>query len=80
MHIGVFEAKSKMSEILRRVEAGEEFTITKHGQPIARLSPIPTRDPAHVQAAVTELKKFAKGRRLDGLSIREMRNLGRQNL
>ena len=33
--IGAFEAKTKLSEILRRVEAGERFTITVRGRAVA---------------------------------------------
>ncbi|HUG72236.1 MAG TPA: type II toxin-antitoxin system prevent-host-death family antitoxin [Steroidobacteraceae bacterium] len=35
--IGVFEAKTHLSELLDRVVAGEEFTITRRGHPVARL-------------------------------------------
>jgi prevent-host-death family protein len=38
--IGAFEAKTRLSELLQRVEAGEQVTITKHGRPVARLVPI----------------------------------------
>jgi len=38
--IGAFEAKTKFSEILRKVDAGERFTLTLRGRPIARLEPI----------------------------------------
>ena len=37
--IGVFEAKTHLSEILDAVEAGESVTITKRGKPVAILSP-----------------------------------------
>ena len=37
--IGTFEAKNKLSELLDRVEAGEEITITRHGKAVARLVP-----------------------------------------
>ena len=37
--IGAFEAKAKLSEILRKVEQGERYTITKRGQVIAHLIP-----------------------------------------
>jgi prevent-host-death family protein len=37
--IGAFEAKTRLSEILRKVEQGERFTITRNGQPIADLVP-----------------------------------------
>lgn len=38
--VGAFEAKTHLSELLARVEAGEEVTITKHGRPVARLVPM----------------------------------------
>lgn len=38
--IGAFEAKTHLSELLARVEAGEQVTISKHGRPVARLVPI----------------------------------------
>jgi prevent-host-death family protein len=34
------EAKAKLSEIVRKVESGAEFEITKDGQRVARLVPI----------------------------------------
>lgn len=38
--VGAFEAKTHLSSLLQRVEAGEVVTITKHGRPIARLVPV----------------------------------------
>lgn len=38
--VGAFEAKTHLSELLTRVESGEQITITKHGRPVARLVPI----------------------------------------
>lgn len=35
--VGAFEAKTKLSELLDRVERGEEIVITRHGKPVARL-------------------------------------------
>lgn len=35
--VGAFEAKTKFSELLDRVERGEEVVITRHGKPVARL-------------------------------------------
>jgi prevent-host-death family protein len=37
--IGAYDAKTKLPEILRRVESGEAFTITNRGKPIADLRP-----------------------------------------
>ena len=47
--IAVFEAKSRLSEILAAVELGEEFTVTKRGAPIARI--IPYRHAQYDEAA-----------------------------
>jgi prevent-host-death family protein len=38
--IGAFEAKNKLSELLDRVERGERIVITRHGKPVAELSPV----------------------------------------
>jgi len=35
--IGVFDAKNRLSEL---IDSGEVVTITKHGRPVATLSPI----------------------------------------
>ena len=37
--IGSFEAKTKFSELLRKVEQGETFTITLRGRVVAELAP-----------------------------------------
>jgi prevent-host-death family protein len=44
--VGAFEAKTHLSELLQRVEAGEQVTITKHGRPVARLVPVGQRPTA----------------------------------
>lgn len=46
--IGSYDAKTKLPEILRRVEAGESFTITNRGKPIADV--IPSRVDNHLKA------------------------------
>jgi prevent-host-death family protein len=38
--VNVHEAKTHLSRLLNRVEAGEEVTIAKAGRPVARLVPI----------------------------------------
>ncbi|MCC5023194.1 MAG: type II toxin-antitoxin system prevent-host-death family antitoxin [Candidatus Synoicihabitans palmerolidicus] len=37
------EAKTHLSKLLARVEAGEEITLARAGRPIARLLPMPSR-------------------------------------
>ena len=45
MEVPVRELKSRLSEYLRRLKLGEEFTVTSHGVPVARLLP-PRAKPA----------------------------------
>ena len=41
--VKVGEAKTHLSELLARVEAGEEFVIARGNEPVARLVPIDER-------------------------------------
>jgi prevent-host-death family protein len=38
--VGIRELKNRLSAHLDRVKAGEEITVTEHGRPIARLTPV----------------------------------------
>ena len=35
--VSIADAKNRLSELIVRVEAGEEFAVTRHGKPVARL-------------------------------------------
>jgi prevent-host-death family protein len=37
--VNVHEAKTRLSELLKKVEAGEEVVIARAGKPVARLVP-----------------------------------------
>jgi prevent-host-death family protein len=84
--VGAYEARTHFSALLARVQKGERVTITKHGVPIAELVPaaggaarpiagVPTMS---VEEAIAKLKEFRKGHRLDGLTIRELIDEGRE--
>ena len=77
-HIGAFEAKTHLPRLLRRVQTGERFVITRHGQPIAELVPFRPTDPDKVQAAIDDLKVFQRTHSLGGLSVRDMIEAGRR--
>ncbi|MDK1009491.1 MAG: type II toxin-antitoxin system Phd/YefM family antitoxin [Actinomycetota bacterium] len=38
--VGIHEAKTNLSKLLRRVSVGEEIIITRSGEPIAKIVPI----------------------------------------
>ena len=46
IEVSVAEAKAKLSEILNKVEAGEQVTITRRGKPIAVLNTPRNRFPS----------------------------------
>jgi prevent-host-death family protein len=74
--VGSFEAKTHLPQLLERVAKGEEFTITKHGRPIARLVPISITQPKpDVRQTIEELRALNKGNTLgDGLNDRDFRS------
>lgn len=41
--VNVYEAKTQLSRLLERVEAGEEIVIARAGKPVARLVPVEER-------------------------------------
>jgi prevent-host-death family protein len=77
--VGSFEAKTHLAQLLERVAQGEEFTITKHGKPVARLVPAGVTNPkSDIRAAVEAMKQFRKGQTFSGLNVREMIEEGRR--
>jgi prevent-host-death family protein len=77
--VGEYEAKTHFSELLEKVEAGEEITITRHGLPVARLVPIAkhyTREDRC--AAIDRIAKLRERLSLNGLKIRDLINEGRR--
>jgi prevent-host-death family protein len=80
--VGAYEAKVKLSELLDKVEHGEQVVITRHGKPIARLVPEGGHDVAKAMAAVEGLLAIGKelaaqGARVTQDDIRAMRDEGR---
>jgi prevent-host-death family protein len=77
--IGAYEAKTHLSELLEKVEAGAEITITKHGAPVAKLVPVkkgPT--PEQRIAAIERIEKLASGLSLRGLKVKDLLSEGRR--
>ena len=77
--VGAYEAKTHLSELLAKVEGGEEFTITKHGSPIAKL--VPVRKKFSVEERTVAIRRIqALGSRLSlgGLKIRDLIAEGRR--
>ena len=77
--IGLFEAKTHLSELVARAERGEEVVITRHNRPVAKLVPIVAAETgaAARRAAVNALLRGARGRLL-GMDWQALRDEGRR--
>ena len=78
--IGLFEAKTHLSELVARAEAGEEVIITRHNKPVAKLVPVdrPKRAVAsRRQAAIDALLAFDPIK-LPGVTLRDLVEAGRE--
>jgi prevent-host-death family protein len=77
--IGLFEAKTHLSEYVARAEAGEEVIITRHNKPVAKIVPFVQQHNAREarQSAVTALLQAARERTL-GMDWRALRDEGRR--
>jgi prevent-host-death family protein len=63
--IGAFDAKTRLSEILRKVDQGERFTITRRGRAVADIVPSQTKDRRRAAEAVRRLLAMPK---IEGIS------------
>jgi prevent-host-death family protein len=75
--IGVYAAKTHLANLLERVANGEHIVITKHGVPVAEISPINQILPDARLRAIEQLRTFRQGRHA-GISIRAMTEEGRR--
>jgi len=71
--VGVFEAKNRLSEL---IESGEVVTITRHGKPVATLTPV--RSSASKMAA--RIREFRRegGVKVSEAAIVELTRSGRR--
>ena len=78
IEVGAYDAKTKLSELLKQVQAGESFLITKHHVPIARLIPSRAEDQRPLEETLQEVLRFRKGKSLRGLVLKTLIEEGRQ--
>ncbi len=55
--IGAFEAKTRFAELLRDVETGHSYTITRKGRPVARLAPLEATTDAGAAVALRLIRE-----------------------
>jgi len=69
--VKVAEAKAHLSELLAKVERGEEFVIARGDQPIARL--VPLEEKARGRAAVEAMLALRDSGRIKPVTQAEIR-------
>jgi prevent-host-death family protein len=76
--IGAYEAKTRLAQLLDRVAKGERITITRHGVPLAVLSPTAEPSKRATAEVVQELRNFRRKRKLGRVSLRQLIDEGRR--
>lgn len=80
--VGAFEAKTKLAELLDKVEAGETVTVTRRGKAVAHLVPVATADDQEKRRqAIEEILRWRVGKdrgAKPGSTIPELIKAGRR--
>ncbi len=67
MQISVSKAKGKLTELVRRAEAGHDVVLTRHGRATVALVPARSRrDPEARRAVIASIRAAAARKETDG--------------
>jgi prevent-host-death family protein len=80
IEVGMYEAKTRLPELIDKAEAGETMVITRHGRPVAPLVPEPGMRRVRVREVFERM--WAERRDRPTLSVAEtleMRDEGRRS-
>lgn len=78
IQVGSYEAKTKLPELLRGIQAGNRYTITLRGEAVADLVPVEGSKDADAVAAVDEMLSFMYARKPVGaIKLKALINEGR---
>ena len=76
--VGAYEAKTHFPKLLGRVAKGESIEITRHGVAVAKLVPVNRASSEDIAAIISKWRDSRRGIRLNGLSIKQMKEEGRR--
>jgi prevent-host-death family protein len=76
--VGAFEAKTNLSALLDKVEAGEEVQITRHGKPVAKLIATANQPARSAADLLARINRIADKHTLGPHSWKELRDFGRK--
>ena len=67
MQVSVTDAKGRLTDLVRRAQAGDEVILTRHGQPAVRLVPVTqVRDAYHRRTLLEAMRKSGSARATSG--------------
>lgn len=79
--IGIYEAKSKLSELVEKAEAGQEVIITRRGRPVAKLVRAKRQKEevdSERSALIDEIITFSKTCEIGRIDLRKLIAKGRE--
>jgi len=74
---GVYEAKTKLPDLIKQVQKGGRTTITNRGEPVVDLVPSRSRAAQQTKEAIAAIKAMRSGS-IDQAQFVEMRARGRR--
>ena len=74
---GVYEAKTRLADLIRKVQQGERVTITNRGEPVADLVPSAGRASQQTKEAIASIKALRSGT-IDREKFAALRSRGRR--
>lgn len=77
---GIYEAKTRLNELLKRVHQGERLTITNRGLPVAELIPSASGARSRVAEAIATIKTLRKKSKatISAAELKSFRETGRR--
>jgi len=77
MHVGVYEAKARLSQLIDEAQRGGDVVLTKHGVPVARIVRLEGERRSDRAKLVTEILSYSKTLRGPKLDLRSAIEAGR---
>ena len=76
--IDVYDARSRLSDLIERVEAGEQVVLTRHGRPVVRRLAASEGEREPHSATVARIKALRKALDIRGVDIGALIREGRR--
>ena len=70
--IGIYDARARLSELIERVQSGEEVVLTRRGEPVARLVQEKPRRSRSRAATVKRIRTLARKLDIRDVDVRKL--------